>query len=74
MAAATQNIKERDLWLKKLAGEFEKSHVPYDLKKAPGKENTWNTSTFKISGDLFAKLMKLRNGVDYTYTPSAIEV
>ncbi|MCP4218965.1 MAG: hypothetical protein GY765_30305, partial [bacterium] len=66
VVAATKNIKERDYWLKKLAGEFQKSHLPYSFKKPQGMQPAWNTATFQISGNLFEKLMRLRNGADYT--------
>jgi len=66
--AANQNIKDRDYWLKKLAGDIEKSYFPYD------KEPTGQTAptgpafasvSFGFPGKITAKLLELTRGSDY---------
>lgn len=67
VAAAAQNIKERDYWLKQLSGELVKSHFPVDY---PGGGTTVDASpdtySFRLDGELFVQLMKLSNGFDYS--------
>jgi tyrocidine synthetase-3 len=61
---AGQFIKEENYWKNKLAGEITKSFFPYDYKQdSTGKHNK-EEYRFKLTGELFAKLMKLRNGAD----------
>ncbi|MGD2088789.1 MAG: amino acid adenylation domain-containing protein [Candidatus Aminicenantes bacterium] len=62
--AASQNIKEREYWLNKFAGEFIKTSFPCDYKKTAANERAVKTLKFKFSGELFSKLMKLSNGSD----------
>ena len=71
MAAASQFNKERDYWLNHLSGELVKSHFPLDFQQpvgqAPDSANKkMQTVCFRIDGDFFARLMKLRNGLDST--------
>ena len=67
--AADQHNKERDYWLKKLAGEIVKSVFPYDNKKAIGMESIESsyeleTVKFTFSNELFSRLTKLSNRFD----------
>jgi amino acid adenylation domain-containing protein len=66
--AASQNIKERDYWLAKLSGEWEKSRFLYDydpdsseqpVERPPGHVK------FKFSADISAQLIKLSNKSDH---------
>jgi amino acid adenylation domain-containing protein len=62
--AASQNLNERDYWLKELSGELEKSCFPYDFKESlPGELREGSRSLrFSITGELFSKLNELSNG------------
>jgi fengycin family lipopeptide synthetase D len=71
MVAASQFNKERDYWLTRLSGELVKSSFPPSFQQpAPQKPgtaaNNMQTVTFRFEGDLFTRLMKLRNGLDST--------
>nr|NIM17869.1 amino acid adenylation domain-containing protein [Candidatus Aminicenantes bacterium]NIM84481.1 amino acid adenylation domain-containing protein [Candidatus Aminicenantes bacterium]NIN24002.1 amino acid adenylation domain-containing protein [Candidatus Aminicenantes bacterium]NIN47716.1 amino acid adenylation domain-containing protein [Candidatus Aminicenantes bacterium]NIN90646.1 amino acid adenylation domain-containing protein [Candidatus Aminicenantes bacterium] len=67
-AAANQNIKEKNYWLKKLSGNPVKTSLLYDFKKAQGAEVevSMGTLEFQLTGELFSKLMALSNKFDYT--------
>ena len=62
--AASQNIKEREYWLKKLSGDLEKSYFPYDHQKKVLNDSKKDAVTFRYTGELFSKLMALGNGSD----------
>ncbi|MCP5102655.1 MAG: amino acid adenylation domain-containing protein [bacterium] len=69
--AANQNIKERDYWLNKLAGEPEKTTFFYDRQtvhttgtepgEGGGEKAEWS---FAFNGDIFQRLTALSNGSD----------
>ncbi len=65
VAAASQNIKERDYWLKKLGGRLERSFFPYDHPQTvhDGKMDKIN---YTFSGEIFPRFMQLSKGLDYT--------
>ncbi|HLP47788.1 MAG TPA: amino acid adenylation domain-containing protein [Candidatus Kapabacteria bacterium] len=65
VAAASQNIKERDYWLKKLGGKFERSFFPYDYPQTihDGKMDKIN---FIFPDEIFPRFIKLSKGLDYT--------
>ncbi|HLP59539.1 MAG TPA: condensation domain-containing protein, partial [Candidatus Deferrimicrobium sp.] len=71
MAAASQFNKERDYWLNRFSGELVKSIFPPDFEQ-PASQNPGvadkniQTVKFRFDGDFFARLMKLRNGLDST--------
>jgi amino acid adenylation domain-containing protein len=58
--------KERNYWLKKLSGDLEFTHLPYDFKRIPGKEKESRIETvdFEFSAELFTVLMQVSTGVD----------
>ncbi|NIM12785.1 MAG: amino acid adenylation domain-containing protein [Candidatus Aminicenantes bacterium] len=58
--------KEKDYWLKKLSGDLEFTHLPYDFKRIPGKEKESRIETvdFQFSAELFTALMQVSTGVD----------
>jgi amino acid adenylation domain-containing protein len=61
--------KERLYWEEKLAGEINRSAFPYDYGKAGARGSTGielSTVTKSFEGELFERLKKLSNGVDYT--------
>jgi non-ribosomal peptide synthetase component F len=62
--AANQNIKERDFWLKQLAGEPKKSVFPYDFRGQAGKGYVPGKETLTLGGELFSRLMKVSNETD----------
>ena len=66
--AAGQNIKERDYWLAKLSGEWEKSRFPYDYdpggSERPGERPPGHVK-FKLPADISAQLIKLSNKSDH---------
>ncbi|MCU0288811.1 MAG: condensation domain-containing protein [Acidobacteria bacterium] len=73
MAAASQFNKERDYWLNCLSGELVKSSFPPDFQLPANITQNPDTAnkkmavvTFRIDGELFDRLMKLRNGLDST--------
>ncbi|UCH95359.1 MAG: AMP-binding protein, partial [Candidatus Aminicenantes bacterium] len=69
---ANQRVKEREFWLNKLAGEWVKSHFPYDYKKkeelshanVKGRKAV-EAAKFQFTGELFTGLMQLSRGIDY---------
>ena len=65
--ASTQRIKEQEYWLNKLSGEWIKTVFPCDFtKKESGTDVQYMEAiTFRFSADLFARIMKLRNGSDH---------
>ncbi|MDQ1352815.1 MAG: hypothetical protein QG657_3121, partial [Acidobacteriota bacterium] len=64
--AAAQNIKERDYWRVKMAGEPVKYHFYYDHKKTDGMPRKMDAMQFHWADDLFTRLMRLSNEYDYT--------
>ncbi|MGD2085184.1 MAG: amino acid adenylation domain-containing protein [Candidatus Aminicenantes bacterium] len=60
----SQHIKEKNYWLNKLAGEWEKSSFPVSFWKKEVIREGMKSVTFRHTGELFEKLMKLRNGSD----------
>jgi amino acid adenylation domain-containing protein len=59
-AAASHFHKERNYWLNRLSGPWEKTRFPYDRKANPGETDTaLNRETFQVSGEVFTRLMKL---------------
>ncbi len=64
--AAGQYTKEKNYWLQKLSGQLVKSSFPPDFKEGKSAEQPAGAGeyTFSITGDMFSKLMKLRNGAD----------
>jgi amino acid adenylation domain-containing protein len=66
---ADHHHKERDYWLEALSGEIEKAVFPYDNKAVSKKvsgEDVWdmNRLEFRITGEMFERLMKLSNRYD----------
>jgi amino acid adenylation domain-containing protein len=65
--AANQRIKEQNYWLNKLSGQWTKTMFPVDYNKktsgTPGAPHM-EIKTFRITGELFAQIMKLRNNSD----------
>ncbi len=65
MAAANQNIKERDYWYERLGGEPEKGTFPYDRKHSgDGGSIEYEKVGFCFTGDLFAGLVRISNRKD----------
>jgi amino acid adenylation domain-containing protein len=64
--AASQALKERNYWLTKLGGELLRSNFPYDHIKRENINPGLKIKTFKITHHLFARLMELSKGSDYT--------
>lgn len=62
--AAGKNIKERDYWLKNLAGELVKSSFPYDRKDTNPYKESFDRVTFEFPGALYAKISKMVKGSD----------
>ncbi|MCU0288309.1 MAG: AMP-binding protein, partial [Acidobacteria bacterium] len=56
--------EEEKYWLTKFAGEWEKCVFPYD-KKSSQTEYLPETVEFEWTGDIFTKLLKMRNDSDY---------
>lgn len=78
MIAAGEYTRERDYWLQKFSGEWEKSRfqpdninkpaadtAPKENEPAPLRNIPTGSVPITISGDLFAKLTALSNGFDY---------
>jgi tyrocidine synthetase-3 len=59
---ASQKIRERDYWLRKLSGDIEKSYFPYDYRIKDSRR--MKTVKFSFGGELFSQLMKLSNASD----------
>ena len=62
VAAANQNIRERDFWLNKLAGDLEKTGFPIDIKKKGAFKEDIASMPFTIPGELFSQLKKVSKG------------
>ncbi len=62
--ASVQFIKERNYWTDKLSGKVERSYFPYDYPKTDAKERREEEVNLRISGDSFARLMKVCTGSD----------
>ena len=65
VAAASQNVKERNYWLAKLSGKLERIFFPYDH---PHKvyEGKMEKLTFTFPEVIVSRLMQLSKGLDYT--------
>ncbi|NIM11547.1 MAG: amino acid adenylation domain-containing protein [Candidatus Aminicenantes bacterium] len=63
---ANQKIKEKNYWLEKLSGDWEKNTFPYSHKKAKkqGCPGDFHSVEFGFPQELFSKLMKLSGGKD----------
>jgi len=61
---ANQKVRERQYWLKQLAGDWEKAHFPYDGEEETGIPGA-GTVAFKCTGELFAAVMRMSQGIDY---------
>jgi amino acid adenylation domain-containing protein len=61
--AAGQLNKEGEYWLKKLSGEWIKTGFPYDYEKKL-QESHNQAVEFRLTGDIFLKLLKLSNQSD----------
>jgi amino acid adenylation domain-containing protein len=64
--AAGQNVRDRDYWLDKLSGEWEKSVFPYDhpISKR-GVPDALESVSFRFQGECFSDLMQLSNESDH---------
>jgi len=62
--AASQRVKERDYWLKKLSGEWSKTGYPYDYNKKTGSETARARYSFQFSSQLSTLLLRLSKGSD----------
>ena len=59
-----QHIKEQNYWLTQLAGNWEKCSFPtYSIKKI-SQQKEMQSLSFQVNGELFEKILKLRNGSD----------
>ncbi|NIM16711.1 MAG: amino acid adenylation domain-containing protein [Candidatus Aminicenantes bacterium] len=63
-AIVAQNIKERDYWLNKLAGDWEKTTFPSSFQKSNLKDTKREPIKFQLTGQLFSRLVKLSNNSD----------
>jgi amino acid adenylation domain-containing protein len=63
--AASQYAKEGEYWIKKLSGDPVKTNFPYDYAKDMEKGGL-ESMKFKLTGDLYDKLMWIINGRDHT--------
>lgn len=63
-AAADQNVKEKEFWLKRLAGEPVKSCFPYDKRNKAAHERPMETMKLDFSGAVMSRLMELSKGSD----------
>ncbi len=62
--AASQFVKEREYWLKKLAGNLVKSSFPIDKKRKMINRSTSDSVSFMIPPDLYSHLLKISRGAD----------
>jgi len=62
VVASSQYTKEENYWLNKLSGALEKTDFSYDIKRAGSHKGKFEQMKFKLSGELFSKLMKLSSG------------
>ncbi|UHA74005.1 non-ribosomal peptide synthetase [Paenibacillus sp. 481] len=60
--AASQKSKEREYWLSKLSGKYEKSSFPYDY--ARGTERAQEEASFCFPEDLVSRLLQVSAGAD----------
>jgi len=61
--AASQKVKERDYWLNKLSGEWQKTTFYYDHPEAKG-TRTMESISFQVTGESFSDLLRLSNHSD----------
>jgi len=66
LVAANQNIKEKNYWLDKLAGNPVKVSFPHDYKRKDKRKYCFEQVSFQLSGDTLSSLTRLSNGSDYT--------
>jgi tyrocidine synthetase-3 len=64
--SAQQRKKEKEYWLERLSGEWEKSIFPYDYPPHLSGERSLKSTDFKIAGKTAAQLLKMSKGSDYT--------
>jgi len=62
---ANQNLDEREYWLNRLAGEWEKTHFPYDFHKRADHRPDMGRFSCRLSPGLAGKSWKLAGGVDF---------
>lgn len=62
--SAFQGAKERNYWLNKLAGDYEKSTFPFDSRKDSDTKPVLKSQDFVFPGELNPKLMRLSNNSD----------
>ncbi|MDQ1352183.1 MAG: hypothetical protein QG657_2489, partial [Acidobacteriota bacterium] len=61
--AASQKVKEKDYWLNKLAGEWQKTTFYYDHPEGKG-ARTIDSISFQVIGESFSDLQRLSNQSD----------
>jgi non-ribosomal peptide synthetase component F len=61
--AASQKVRERDFWLKRLAGDWQKTSFYYDHPEVTG-PRTQKSLSFNFTGESFSDLMRLSNNSD----------
>lgn len=59
--SASQNIKERDYWLQKLSGEWQRGSFP---GQRSGEKNIINTLAFEVPEETLSRLLKIVKGSD----------
>jgi len=67
-AVANLRAREQEYWLNRLAGEWVKSHFPYDyndVKKTDTPHVDGETVSFRLSGEHFSILLHMSSGNDY---------
>jgi amino acid adenylation domain-containing protein len=64
--AASEHIKERDYWLKKLAGPLKKCCFPCDYQEIGSQEPSINRVNFDCDEKIVSRLMWLSNESDHT--------
>ena len=57
--AAGQHVQEREYWLDKLSGDFQKTGFPYDFPKATPRECRLEVEKYTFPGPLAAEVIKL---------------
>ncbi|MCU0290099.1 MAG: AMP-binding protein, partial [Acidobacteria bacterium] len=63
-AAADQNVKEKEFWLKQLAGEPVKSCFPYDKRNKAAAEHDFERVKLELSGKVLTRLTELSKRSD----------
>ena len=63
-AAAAQKIKERDYWMKQLAGELTKVSFPYQQRKTPQQGPEGEDISFALESSTASRLLALSNQSD----------